>query len=75
MPRDATDILGITTGGGAKPLISRYVAPDAQRHAARDATDMPGITTGRCEAAYPAEHCRASTVFCSDIRPHHLPNA
>jgi hypothetical protein len=25
--RDATDILGITTGGGAKPLISRYVAP------------------------------------------------
>ena len=40
--RDATDILGITTGGGAKPLISRYVAPDAQRHAAPDATDMPG---------------------------------
>ncbi len=35
MPRDATDILGITTGGGAKLLISRNIAPDAQRHASR----------------------------------------
>ena len=40
--RDATDILGITTGAVRSRLSRGTLPPDAQRHAAPDATDMPG---------------------------------
>ncbi len=51
-------------------------------HSGREATDIQGITTGRCAAAYPAVHCRASrkaawyTSCCPPTHssmPHEMP--